>query len=64
MLLGIFAQCALGTWCLKKVCRKLNGSLSVPLNTTELGGGIQQALTFVECSQEHLRAQESSTYLK
>jgi len=49
---------------LEKVYRKLNGTLNVPLSTTNLGGGIQKALMFVECSQEHSKAQKISRYPK
>ncbi len=35
---------------LKEGLQKLNGSLIVPLSTTKLWGGIQQALTLVERS--------------
>jgi hypothetical protein len=38
--------------------------LNVPLSTTSLGGGIQKALTIVECFQDHSRAQKSSRYLE
>jgi hypothetical protein len=29
---------------LKKVCKKLNGMLNVPLSTIDLGGGIQKII--------------------
>jgi hypothetical protein len=49
---------------LEKAYRKFNGTLSVPLNIIEVGGGIHQALTLVEFSLEYLKAQESLTYPK
>jgi hypothetical protein len=43
---------------MEKVSRKLNGMLKIPLNTTNLVGGIQQVITLIECFQEHSRAQD------
>jgi hypothetical protein len=61
----IFLECfLLTTQCVEEVCIKLNGMLNVPLNTIDLGGGIQKALTFIECFQDHSRGQESLRYPK
>jgi hypothetical protein len=35
----------LPTWNLEKVCKKINGTLSVPLSTRELGGGMLDHLS-------------------
>jgi hypothetical protein len=40
---------------LGEFCRKINGTLSVPLSTKKLGGGMQKVLTLVESSQEESR---------
>jgi hypothetical protein len=34
----------LKTQCIKKVCKKLNGMLNVPLSTIDLGGGILKVI--------------------
>ncbi len=55
-----FKRFYLPTWRLEKVYNKINGTLGVLLSTRELGGGLQKALTLVECSWEQLRVQENS----
>jgi hypothetical protein len=38
------------TMVLKKVCKKFNGTLIVPLSIIDLTGGIPQAFTLIKCS--------------